>query len=569
MKKTPYITGILAMLLAIACNQTNQTTPDLPDSLPNLPTEQSSSIPTYQLTDPNRNIDAGITLSTTPGNFVPYQDALPIMPEVQPSSKKTDSYDLTLSEFSQYLGLRDANGRPLQTTVWGYNNSFPGPTFRVQQDNPIRVNWINQLPQTHLLGVDRSLHGNNNGEPEVRAVTHQHGGINTPEDDGNPMAWTTPGQTDHFNYTNAQNPGSYWYHDHTMGNTRTNIAAGLEGAYIVEDKKDKLRFPKGEFDVPLVVADRSFDANGQIVYAGAKQWEPEYLGDRVLVNGMVSPYQDVKKASYVYRFINGSNARFYRLKLIDQRGTQHPLVVLGSDGSYSPFLSWNLLSSPGERFDLSLNFRYYASLGVTSLRLTNDAPGPYPMGDAPTASLQEVLEFRLPEKKVKNIKNDEPLFLPTWTAPIYGLDLNVPIRTLKLQEDLDANGDPIRLNIDGLGYHDPVTEVVRLNQPEIWEFVNTTADSHPIHLHEDAFKVLSRRAFDTVKYEATNQVVYTEAARLAEPSEYGSKDTVKVNPGEVTRIYVKFTHFTGDFVWHCHILEHEDNDMMRPLRIVP
>jgi spore coat protein A, manganese oxidase len=567
MKKTSLF-SIFFLIGLLACNQSDKSANEnTPDALPNLPTEAVSDIPTYQLINPDRNIEASIGLSATPGNFVPYQDPLPIPAEARASTGSgVPRYDVTLSEFSQYVGLHDASGHPLLTKVWGYNNAFPGPTFKVTQNQAIKVNWINQLPSTHIFGVDRSLHGNNLGEPEVRSVTHQHGGLNKAEDDGSPHDWNVPGQSKTVDYTNAQSAGTYWYHDHTMGNTRTAIAAGLEGAYIVQDPKNQYRYPNGEFDVPLIVTDRSFDANGQVMYDGATQWQPEYLGDRILVNGMVSPYQTVKKAAYVYRFINGSNARFYRLKLVDQRGIQHPLVVLGSDGGYAPFNSWNLLVSPGERFDLSLNFRYYALLGATSLRLVNDAPAPYPMGAAPVASLQAVMQFRL---NGGSVWNSEPLFFPKWGPPAFSLDLNVPIRTLKLQEQLDATGSPIRLMIDGKGYHDPVSEVVRLNRPEIWEFVNTTADTHPIHLHMDAFKVLSRRTFDPAKYAATGQVVYTGPSRFAEPSEYGSKDTVKVNPGEVTRIYVKFTHFTGDFVWHCHILEHEDNDMMRPLRIVP
>jgi spore coat protein A len=144
----------------------------------------------------------------------------------------------------------------------------------------------------------------------------------------------------------------------------------------------------------------------------------------------------------------------------------------------------------------------------------------------------------------------------------------IKTRRILLLENKMANGDSMMMLLNGMHWDMPVTENPVLDSTEIWEFVNTTEDSHPIHLHLVRFQLLDRRKFNEPLFFRTRQLSYTGAAEPPEAWETGWKDTIRAHSNMVTRIIVRFEGYPGRYVWHCHVLEHEDNEMMRPYEVV-
>jgi spore coat protein A len=475
-------------------------------------------------------------------------------------------YELTMRQFRQRLH-RDLP----PTTLWGYNGTYPGPTIVALRNQPARVRWANALPTEHLLPVDATIHGAKPPNPAVRTVVHLHGAYVLPNSDGYPGSWFTSGDFADYDYPNTQLATTLWYHDHALGITRLNIYAGLAGLYIVRDPaEDGLQLPSGPFDIPLLIQDRSFNRGGSLFYPDKgdthPQWVPEFFGDVALVNGKVWPYLDVEARRYRLRLVNGSNARFYRLAL----DVGMPFYQIGSDGGLlsAPVTLKRILLAPAERADVIIDF---SGLGGRRVVLTNDAPAPFPDGDG--VVIPEIMQFRvvLPLSDVPN--HPLPAVLST-VAPTFPSSA-VRVRDLTLDERVDEHDKPIVMLLNELHFEDPVTETPRLNTIEIWRFINRTNDTHPIHVHLVQFRVLDRTPFDAKRYDNYKQSGYlrpiesyfTGPAVPPDPNEAGWKDTVRVNPGQITRIIAHFD-IPGRYVWHCHILEHEDNDMMRPYEVM-
>ncbi|HYG58462.1 MAG TPA: multicopper oxidase, partial [Symbiobacteriaceae bacterium] len=458
------------------------------------------------------------------------------------------------------------------TPVWGYEGMYPGPTIEAQVGRPIAVRYVNELPTDHLLPVDHSIHGAEPFRPEVRTVVHLHGGNVSDEFDGHPDAWFTPGLTTNgprfvtnlFRYPNMQTPATLWYHDHAVGITRLNVYAGLAAFYLLRDEKEKaLRLPHGPYEIPLVIQDRTFNADASLSYPDTIV--PEFFGNTILVNGKVWPFLEVEPRRYRFRLLNGSNARFYRLRL----DPALPMVQIGVDGSFlpKPVTVTELVLGPAERADVIIDFA--GSEGVV-FTLTNDAPTPFPDGDAPDANTGVVMQFRVTLPLSGRDRSRIPGKLPE--VPLPDLADVARTRDLTLNERTDEMGRILPLlgtrDIQGrplpLLWGDSETEFPRLGDTEVWRLINTTADTHPIHVHLVRFVILDRQPFDVARLEETGELVFTGPPVPADPNEGGLKDTVRANPGEVTRILARFCDFPGGFVWHCHILEHEDHEMMRP-----
>jgi spore coat protein A len=260
------------------------------------------------------------------------------------------------------------------------------------------------------------------------------------------------------------------------------------------------------------------------------------------------------------RILNGCNARFLRLSL----SSGQPFHQIGAEGGLlpEPVRLTQILMTPAERADVIVDFSGHK--GETIL-LTNDAPAPFPGGGQ--LVIGEIMQFGV----TKSLSAPDTSSLPASLAvePTLFEDQAVRVRDLTLSEELDAQGNSIRLLLDGLPFDAPATEKPRLATTEIWRLINLTMDAHPIHLHQTSFHVLDRQPFDVAQYQATKQLHFSGPAVRRAANEAGLKDTVRAMPGEVTRILVPFRDFAGRYVWHCHILEHEDNDMMRPLEILP
>ena len=188
------------------------------------------------------------------------------------------------------------------TRMWGYDGCSPGPTFEARCGEALLIEWRNDLPAEHLFPIDHNLHGAEANKPDVRTVVHLHGGRTPPQFDGHPEAWFTPGHSSAYFYPNQQDAATLFYHDHAMGITRLNAMAGLVGLYLLRDETERaLPLPTSRYEVPLVLYDRSFTADGQLQYP--HPWVSEFIGNTILVNGKIAPFLDVEPRRYRFRVL--------------------------------------------------------------------------------------------------------------------------------------------------------------------------------------------------------------------------------------------------------------------------
>jgi spore coat protein A len=519
-------------------------------------------------------------------------------------------YEVSIGQFTQKLH-RDL----APTTLWGYNNSYPGPLFNVQAGSTIKVKWTNNLvdalgqPLEHLLPYDSTLHGAGGGShgmgssvPQARTVTHLHGGITPAGSDGYPEDWFSAdpnaaanglggpaGNSMVTTYPNVQRSAQLWYHDHAMAITRLNVYAGMAGFYTIRDAEEAaLNLPAGKYEVPMVIQDRSFRENGQLYYpagpdddgsashdhgGGMVGNDPlaslpdnfpsdasvvqHFHGNTNLVNGVVWPLMEVEPRKYRFRLLNGANARFYDLRLEDANENPVTMHQIGTDVGFlgSRVDRSNVLLAPADRADVIVDFSQYNA--GDELLLRNLGPdGPFGLNAGPAANANttgQVMKF-----KVVPLTGIDSSSLPVALPSIEKLNAAdaVTTRVFSLTQGVDEYGRP-KLLLNGKAWGDALTEVIQLGEVEVWQFNNSTADSHPMHLHLGHFQVLERL------HRPTQTLIPIP------PQDQAWEDTITVNPRENLKILVRFDQFVGRFVWHCHILEHEDHEMMRPLLVVP
>lgn len=493
------------------------------------------------------------------------------------------------------------------STLKGLNSLGIGKQTRIQ------FNDKRNAKSPHLLPVDESIHGTMAGEPHIRSVVHLHGFKQVDQkSDGFPEAWKSPtGETGNkFNATltpsvsynpapfiqeNNQEASVLWFHDHSLGITRLNVYAGLAGLYVLRDSNeqamiDNHSLPSGPYEIALALQDRMFHPDGRLAYpdslndkdfplAPKPTMLPEFFGEVMLVNGVAWPYLDVEARKYRFRILNGSNSRVYTLAL----STKAKFMVLGTEGGFlpSPVSVNSLTIAPGERYDIVVDFAHIGRHGGSVL-LTNSAKIPFANaeGEAPSPGLtDQIMQFRI---KLPTSGIPEAVLPKTLRTPLLPLKPQVPtvLRQVLLAEknpdnpdggDTDARVEPVLGTVkDGVkSWMDEVTERVGAGTTEQWEIYNSTGDAHPIHLHGGHFRIVNRQAYASDQNPETlalSNIKFTKTAELPRPYESTWKDTVITYPQQVTRINVKFEN-KGLFVWHCHILEHEDHDMMRPLLV--
>ncbi|CAG1006953.1 Spore coat protein A [Phycisphaerales bacterium] len=493
--------------------------------------------------------------------LTPFVDALPVPPVMQPTTGVPGGaahYDITMSEFEQQLH-RDLP----PTRVWGYNGTFPARTIEAHTGQPVTVTWTNdlrdlatgQLRTTHYLPVDTCIHGpDQNGSVPVTSV-HLHGGHVPADFDGQPDLAFPPGQQSPiFTYPNSQQAATLWYHDHGLGITRLNVYMGLAGFYLLRDaNEDALNIPRGEFEVPIVIQDRSFNPDGSLRYP--EMYMEHFFGDFAVVNGKVWPYQIVKRGKYRFRLLNGSNSRVYNLAL--SNGATFWQIASDQGLLTAPVEMSSLIIAPGERADVVIDFASYS--GGTQIILTNSAPAPFPAGGV-GPDLPEIMKFI-----VLNVAGDQdplPAALNT-IAPIPESEA-VQMREFHLQKTMDHNncghGNIWTINA---GMWDDVTEFPVLGTTEVWSWINRSGMTHPMHMHLVQFQILDRQPF-TVQ---DGQVIPTGPRVAPPPNEAGWKDTVQAKPWQISRVIARFEDYPGRFAYHCHILEHEDNEMMRQFEV--
>lgn len=503
-----------------------------------------------------------------------FADELPIIETLKPQKKSDGStyYEVTMKECFHKLH-RDLP----PTRLWGYNGLFPGPTIDVNQGESIYVKWMNDLPDKHFLPVDHTIHHSESGhqEPDVRTVVHLHGGETPPDSDGYPEAWFTRDfketgpyfEKEIYHYPNKQRGALLWYHDHAMAATRLNVYAGLAGMYIIRERKEKqLKLPAGEYDVPLMILDRTLNDDGSLSYPSGPDNPSETLptpsivpflcGNTILVNGKAWPYMEVEPRTYRFRILNASNTRTFTLSL--NNGGR--FIQIGSDGGLLPrsVRTQTISLAPAERYDVLIDFSAFDGEHII---LTN---GTGCGGDVNPDTDANVMQFRV----TKPLKGEDTSRKPKYLSAMPDMTSKRihNIRTLKLTNTQDKYGRPV-LTLNNKRWHDPVTEAPKLGTTEIWSIINPMGGTHPIHLHLVSFQILDRRPFDLERYNKFGDIVYTGPAVPPPPSEKGWKDTVQAHSGEVIRIAATFAPYSGRYVWHCHILEHEDYDMMRPMDV--
>jgi spore coat protein A len=400
--------------------------------------------------------------------------------------------------------------------------------------------------------VDHCLHGPDMLGDSPRTVVHLHGGKVSPQDDGYPEDTILPGQSRTNYYGNEQPPGTIWFHDHALGITRLNVYMGLAGLYLVRDAfENSLGLPAGMNEVPLVFQDRKFNPDGSLKYP--QQWVEHFFGDTLLVNGKVWPYLIVRQGKYRFRLLNGSTSRTYTLGL-SSGATFHQI---GTDAGLlrAPVPLTQLTIMPGERADVVMDFAGHAA--GSQVFLTNGATAPFP-STIGGGVISNVMKFI-----VTNIAGHTAA-LPAMLRPIERLyeSNSVQQRHLVLRKGADPCTGA-RWLINDLGWDD-ITEFPVLGSTEVWSFINRSGVAHPMHLHLVLMQILDRQPFVF-----TNGMDLPTGPRVPPPAnEDGWKDTVRVGASEIVRVIARFEGFTGLYPYHCHILEHEDHEMMRQFQVV-
>lgn len=431
---------------------------------------------------------------------------------------------------------------------------------------------------------------------------------------------------------NLSESGHLWYHDHALGITRLNVNMGLAGNYFLRDANERNLqatnvLPSFPYEVPLALHDRQFMNDGTVTFtAGAgsrtlpvNSMLPEFFGATPTVNSKAWPVLDVEPRKYRFRVLNASDSRFYDLLLkpvTGATGKAPPIMVIGNElglldkpvnaggANYVGGAVAGLSIAPGERYDIVIDFT-----GLTGIwYFGNTARAPYPAGALPVAGLtDQIMAFnvKLPlNTSVPKATVTTTTALRQTALPVPAFTALTPVRKILLAEGTDKYARVLpmlgtvgpqptyALQQDGswsstpggamegtLLYRDPVTERVAVGTTEVWEFYNTTPDAHPIHMHLVNFRVLNREPFTGKVAQKTNtdgsvgvvlpvrNIALSGKKRASNAWEAGRKDTVQCFPNEVTRILVTFDR-PGEYVYHCHILSHEDHDMMRRYVVV-
>ncbi len=539
----------------------------------------------------------------------------------------TDLYIVSRVPFIADLGIINEKKHRLYTPMFGYASkgqkpTYPGRTVLVESKNPIKVFWKNELvnkkngmplPEPRYVPVDETIHlamPENPPYPQsgIPTVVHLHGGFTEELSDGYPEAWNTPNfaqvgpffKKKVYTYSNNQEAMMLWYHDHALGFTRLTNYAGLIGSYIIRDKREKQlirehKIPSGHYEVPLIITDKMFTTEGQLFFPYYNPEEfpdepqpsvlPEFFGDFILVNGKTWPYQKVEPRKYRFRVLNACDSRFLNLQLVKKSDASHPIhfYQIGTDQGLlnEPVKISELLIAPAQRADLVIDFSRFKG---KTLIVTNNANAPFPDGDpVDPNSTGLVMAFKVTEDLDKN-HHETHLPKRLRKNPIKRLKPTAEPRRVLLFETEDSYGRTLPLlgtpELGALHWDAPITEIPVLGTTEIWEIYNTTEDAHPIHLHAGNFEIVDRQLFsgdlDPVTGVLQNIQLIGKPMKPG-PTEKGLFDTVIVPPktdddppqavGMRTRIIMKFA-LPGQYVWHCHIISHEDNDMMRPMHII-
>jgi len=561
-----------------------------------------------------------------------FKDCLHVPPILHPNQADDQRYRMRLQMRPAQVQL---HSELPPSEVWTYEGLLPGPTIEVLRGQHVQIEWVNAIPEdqpypiTAVTAPDGSQNAPGRSGRSLNqtvatlppwTVVHLHGGRTAAVSDG----WTEnaclSGQFTTSDYANDQQATLLWYHDHAMGITRFNVYAGLAGLYVIRDAEEAaLHLPAGPYEIPLLLQDRNLDttADGSLTGRLLHKIEDgtmEFFGPFTLVNGIIWPHLPVEARQYRLRLLNGSNARIYRLVLLDESGipVHEKIKQIGTDGGLLgqpvDIPRDGLLLAPAERADLIVDFR---ALRGQRLTLVNTAGAPFDNSPAtqppgtpdPENRLPhpEVMEFRVSSQSV-----DDPFVLPATLSSSYRRleqdrlppahqhrvvamveypDGMLTFHELAEVSDGDAvagealmaiadeQGKTLRYRTIAKQFEDTVNWFVAYGSTEVWSILNLTEDTHPFHVHLVQFQALSRDLYNKDGFHpatgATTAPISFQGHGTLDANELGWKDTVRVNPGEMVSIAATFDGFTGRYMYHCHILEHEDHDMMRPFIVMP
>jgi spore coat protein A len=472
------------------------------------------------------------------------------------------------------------------TPVFTFDGSYPGPTFLVWKDQGNWVRYHNDLPTNHMFDVDTMIPvmmGMGYGQSS-RFVAHLHGGDVESQYDGWCTDFVYPGQTLNYYYPNSQRAATLWYHDHSCGVTRLNAYAGIAGYYIIIDKYERgLGLPAGAHELGIALQDRSFYPDGRLYYP--EMWQAEYFGDVAVVNGKAWPKLDVDPAKCRIHFLAGGNDRFWNIKLLESDASGNvpaesvagpAIYQIGSDqGLLSHTVrfwdpapgSGRLLMEPGARYDAVIDF---AGQRGKYFLVHNNADAPFDGTFPPDPGSYEnplfdcflihVKDTAYTDNAKLPMSFNTPRPYPTWSSE--------NTRDWAMTETLDSLGVSTGLQLNHRGFMDGIFDTVQLGSREIWRYINTTMDVHPMHIHLVAFNIIDRQPFNVDHYLATGEIVFTGPPELPPANERGQwKDEVMAPPGYVSRVIAQYNRL-GKYVTHCHILGHEENDMMAGFVVV-
>lgn len=451
-------------------------------------------------------IGGEITEGVAPGPPVlPFQAAFRTPPVLKPAraDADTDYYEITMRP----AVVEILPGRP--TPIWGYNGEFPGPTIKARSGRRVVVRQKNELPDAH---------------PSV----HLHGGHVEAVHDGYPTDMIAPGTAREYVYPNGQIAATLSYHDHQMEQTGRNVWMGLFGAYLIEDDVEAgLNLPSGDYDVPVIIQDRTFNADGSLSYSPDMMMGA--MGDVILINGVPHPRFEVANRRYRLRILNGSNARAYDLAL----SSGQSFVQIATDGGLlpQPVPRRTIALSPFERVEVIVDF---SQVPVGSQVIL--------LNELEVGQTGQVMLFDVARQET-DTSSVPPTLRPLERLPEGATsatrDFTLGMQMMKWAIN-DRQFDPARVDASP-----------PLGSTEIWRFQNRSMMPHPVHVHLDMFQILDRNGAPPAAGEA------------------GWKDTVVVGPEETVRVIVRFTDFAGRYLVHCHNLEHEDAGMMAQFDVVP
>ena len=421
-------------------------------------------------------------------------------------------------------------------------NTYLGPIFNVQKGQTIRVNFTNEL-----------------SEP---SIVHWHG-LHVPvEADGHPRLVIEPGETYVYNFTIADRAGTYWYHPHPHKRTGPQAYAGLAGLFIIHDEEEMgIGLPSGDYDIPIVIQDRSFDKDNQLIYGsnGMMDQMMGFLGNQILINGQTDFSLSVETRPYRLRLLNGSNSRIYKLAWDDDT----PLTVLGTDGGLleKPVQREYITLAPAQRVELWVDFsKEEVGDSKNLVNLPFDAYGGEAAYSLFTASVERAV----------SVSESLPEHLSTisWHNEAEAVNRRSP-RSFVLAM---GQGMGMGWTLNGRTFEMEAVsqdEIVKLGDLEVWEFENRIGSGmgmmggmslpHPMHVHALQYQVIERK----ISSSGRGAWATLSNGHVDE----GWHDTVLVMPGERVKVLMKFEDFKGLYLYHCHNLEHEDMGMMRNYRV--